>query len=154
MLIQRDKAKKTRLSFTEYANIMADETIPLKTSMKALEDLKWVTQEISIPYNGRDTIMLSEWRDVLSVLPNDLYDLTQGVFNEKGLVEFLMKKPLELIAKTLRKRRVTYLFEIKKIFYESPDLLNKIEKLWNVNITTEAITRANSIYNGLCEHFG
>ena len=134
LLSVRVKLKRVRSAFREYEALLRDDSLPLSKSLDAQKALKSVLEDVSRPFDAKGLSVLTEWKDVSEIVPVDAdFDADDA----KSLTKFLLGKPLEALAKTLRRRKFLQLYSLRSQYFQISGLNRIINRLWGHDVDAE-----------------
>lgn len=127
----RDEFVDVRNNIVAYENRIADDSLSLKDSLSALNDLDKLTMKLGQEYS-KASMEVSEWRD----LTNFAKLLDGGELGEyTSITSALLNKPAKLITDRIKDRKVRYLYNLKKNFYNIKNYGELIQKVFKIEIS-------------------
>jgi len=128
----RDRFAPVRDAFTDFEHTISDPSTPLKKSLRAMNLLKTVVEEISRPFDDQGKRVVAQWSDVSELIPFD------GEFeadDAKSVTKLLLGKPLEAILARLKRRHFLPLYSLRNAYLTRSDTHTLIKKLWGSELT-------------------
>ena len=135
----KEEFEKVRRTFAEYENTISDDSITLKESLSALNDLESIMNQINPKENSNFYSQISEWRDA-----TNLIKLMDGVSasDASSITNLILGKPLKYATNKFKIRKVKYLFQVVNDFLEIKNYGNLIQKLFKFEIDKEQLQSA------------
>lgn len=137
-LEMRQRFRVVRESFKEYEETIGDQTVPLEKSIKAINELKRSLTRLTSDEPDRTGMIISEWRDGLSLLP----DLDSLEDIDTNLAKILLKKPAEWIVNRIRNRKLIRLFDLKNDFLRTEGYFQLISKVFDYQLKSDDIEQS------------
>lgn len=102
-----------RAQFTEYEMKICDDSLPIRESLEALNQLDAALNIISPPTEKSLATAITEWRDL-----TDVSKVLDGLTSDEAvsLIKTGLGVPLKVIAQKLKTRKVSYLSVMRKDF--------------------------------------
>jgi len=129
----REELEPLRKRYNEYLEIIRNPSIPLRQWDK---EAKKITKSFNVflkKYNQIDIVnhrVVLDGTDGISKLSKDTADYPEIPLTKKGFIDLIAKYSIEKIADYLRSRRISQLFNIRDIYYNLPNHMILINKLW------------------------
>lgn len=136
----RDEFKQIRNHFYEYESRIRDESLSLKESLGAIDELDFSISSLSTKTEESSTTVISEWRDL-----TDFGKLVDGLSASDGasISKLLLGKPLEVLSHKIRMRNVQYFLKVQKDFLKIKNYGKLIERVFKTEVTSAHIDKLN-----------
>lgn len=127
-----------RKTFSEYELKLKDDSLSIKESLNALNELESITSNINSKYPKGSIANISEWRDL-----GILLKLIDGISVDdlSSLTSLFLGKPLKYLAYNLKKRKAKYLFEMVDNFLNIQNYGSLIQRTFKFDINEIHIKR-------------
>jgi len=132
----REQFKDLREYLRVYQHNLRDRKQPIGKSLKAVDELEKSLKKLSKRHKETGTLLISEWHDALSLLPDasSLEDI------DTSITKLILKKPIEWAVHKIRNRKLMPLFNLRRDFYKIKDYTHLIQKVFAVNIDPKSST--------------
>lgn len=136
------RLKDLRAGFTEYEAKIRDNGKPLSESLDALNQLESLMKLLSRSYDKRDQIYMLEWQNMVDSLPGFAEQIKLDD-NKTKVVDLF----IEWIEDQLRKRKTSYLFNMKYKILDMRDYAKLIRKVFGYELTESDIRKMREYSN-------
>lgn len=113
VLEQRERCRSMRETLREYESMIQDDAVPSGKALKARKKLQ-LSMALLTGDKAPDCLNLTEWGDLSDILEEgeDWWKVV-GI-DERALIKMLLNKPVSVLVRMVRRRRLMYLFEVKR----------------------------------------
>lgn len=122
----RHKFSKVREAFRLYETTLSDPNLTIRRRMRAVNDIQFISQELSKTYDYVDELRIQEWPDLWSAFS----EIANEGLTTEAIVKYFIGKPLENLVNYIRLRNVQYLFTVKRKALSTSSQLQMLRRLF------------------------